>query len=143
MADYSRIVPADIRLDRGPTDCAIRSWSELYLAVDTSGVSLYTKTCRDNDTPSIAAWHGRVLQYLIDSAYRDSVVVARDALAADLREGGRLAVLLERIHAGLKIKWNGKNHVGVLTTDARAADADLSAMLDRDDNYRARKTPSA
>jgi len=137
MTDYSHLVPTDIQLDRSPvaTDCAVRSWDELYLAVDEDGVSLHTTTCHGGDATPIEVWHGRVRHYTIASAYRGSAVVARDTLAGDLREGGLLAGLLDRIQIGLSVEWSGNNHIGRLTADAEAAEEDLEAMLNRDEGY--------
>jgi len=129
-------VPADIQLDRDPvaTDCAVRSWDELYLAVSEDGISLHTSTCHGGDATPIEVYHGRVLHYTVASAYSGSVVIARDTLAEDLREGGQLTALLERVHAGLSVEWNGNNHVGRLTADAEDAAEDMNALLDRDDS---------
>lgn len=40
---------------------------------------------------------------------------------ADLLESGRVRALLERVHAGHSVEWDGSNYVGRLTDDARRA----------------------
>jgi hypothetical protein len=48
---------------------------------------------------------------------------------ASLAEDSTFRSLLQRVHEGRKIEWDGKNHVGVFTGDAEAASDTLEDFL--------------
>jgi hypothetical protein len=75
-----------------------------------------------NGIPS-AVWHGRDIRIPV------SPFVAGPDLADFLERFDRGRVLLERIHEGHAIAWDGSNHVGSLTEDAQAARVELEAAL--------------
>lgn len=70
----------------------------------------------------MAVWHHRTLRVPVHAAMRG------DALA-DLLESAEARALLERIHAGHSIEWDGSNHVGRLTDDATAALDELTTLV--------------
>jgi hypothetical protein len=69
-------------------------------------------------------WNGRTLRWRVNPQLRG------DALVEALIDKSTLA-LLGRIHAGHSVKWDGRNHVGRLTDDARDASFELECTLDR------------
>lgn len=69
-------------------------------------------------------WHGRTLRWDVPAAVRG------DALAELLR--GDALPLLERVHAGHSVDWDGSNHVGRLDDDAQDASYALQRLIDRD-----------
>lgn len=54
---------------------------------------------------------------------------SRDALAEALCEGGDLRSLLERIHAGHSVEWDGHNMAGIFTADASEASDAVHEIL--------------
>lgn len=66
-------------------------------------------------------WHGRALRWSVPASVRGDVL-------ADLLAGDALP-LLQRVHAGHSVQWDGNNHRGDLDDDARAASDELSALL--------------
>lgn len=68
-------------------------------------------------------WHGRTQTWRV-SAYAHPVVLAR------LLETGAARALLERVHAGHTVEWDGSNHRGRLTEDAQAASDKLERLLE-------------
>lgn len=66
-------------------------------------------------------WHGVRLHWPVLSSVRG------DSLA-DLLRGDALH-LLERVHAGHSVEWDGSNHVGRLDADAVEASDDLRELL--------------
>lgn len=74
------------------------------------------------DAVPMAVWHHRTLRVPVHAA------MLGDALA-DLLESAEARALLERIHAGHSIEWDGSNHVGRLSDDARAALDDLHTLV--------------
>jgi len=80
--------------------------------------------CQRHSTP-VEVHHGHVLCWRIGdddgpTVYREQGV--REMIAAALP-------LLDRIAAGHHIEWDGSNHVGQLTPDARKADSDLESLI--------------
>lgn len=63
-------------------------------------------------------WYGRTLRWAVNSSINGNVL-------ADALESVEITALLERIHAGHAVDWDGNNYVGSLTDDARAASDDL------------------
>ena len=65
----------------------------------------------------------------LDLTWAVSAFAQPQILAKLLTQGEGLA-LLERIHAGHSVHWDGSNNRGRLTTDAQAASEALGALLD-------------
>lgn len=74
------------------------------------------------DAVPMAVWHHRTLRVPVHAA------MLGDALA-DLLESAEVRALLVRIHAGHSIEWDGSNHVGRLTDDAKAALDELTTLV--------------
>jgi hypothetical protein len=70
-------------------------------------------------------WHGRTLRWSVPSDVRG------EALAEFLADPETLA-LLERVHAGHVVDWDGNNHVGSLSDDARDASEGLDRLIERE-----------
>ena len=66
-------------------------------------------------------WHGRTLRWSVPASVRGDVL-------ADLLAGDALP-LLQRVHAGHSVQWDGNNHCGALDDDARTASDELAALL--------------
>lgn len=136
MADYSSIVDPQytatgepsLVMRRNPANtgnCAIYQES-LDLRIFEDGkvdLNLRTSYGSGDGVPS-DEWHGRTLTYTIPGTFIDA-----DRLREDLREGGKLAVLIDRVIAGHSVEWDGSNHVGRLTEDATEAGEALQAAL--------------
>lgn len=73
-----------------------------------------------------SVWNGRVRRYTISNV----AALDRDALAEDLKEGGKLAVLIDQIIAGGEDVWDGSNYRGRLSGDAQDAEYDLNRLLE-------------
>lgn len=69
-------------------------------------------------------WNGRTLRWAV-SPYLSGPALA-EALASP-----EVAALLEAVAAGHDEEWNGSNHVGTLTPEAREASERLGELLDR------------
>lgn len=65
-------------------------------------------------------WHGRTLRWAVPANMRGIAV-------ADLLEGQALP-LLQRVRAGHSVDWDGSNHRGHLTDDARDASEALESL---------------
>ncbi|MFN2310174.1 MAG: hypothetical protein ABR553_10670, partial [Gammaproteobacteria bacterium] len=93
-----------------------------YVEMDEDGfVSTNYSGEIGNGVPSYV-WHGRTLRFSVPSDVRG------DALA-DLLEGAEVVALLERIHAGHEVEWDGNNHRGYLDDDAQEAQGELEHIL--------------
>lgn len=68
-------------------------------------------------------WHGRDLRFPV------SPFASGSDLADFLERFDRGRVLLERIHEGHSVEWDGSNYVGHLDDDAQAAREELEAAL--------------
>lgn len=68
-------------------------------------------------------WLGRTLRWSVNPE------VNGDHLA-ELLESDEVRALLERVHAGHSVEWNGSNYVGRLTDDARAASDELERIFE-------------
>lgn len=71
----------------------------------------------------MCVWHSRTLRVPV------SCYVSGQALTDYLQDADTLA-LLQRIHDGHSVNWDGSNHVGELDGDATAALNDLERALD-------------
>ena len=67
-------------------------------------------------------WHRRTLRFRVDPC-------VGGAALADYLEGDEGRALLERIHTGHTVEWDGSNHVGMLDEDAEAAKLLLEQAL--------------
>jgi hypothetical protein len=76
-----------------------------------------------------AEWHQRDLRFVIANAKSGAVKLDTAALRRDLKAGGRLAVLIDRIIAGHSVDWDGSNMVGRLDDDAKEASEALEDAL--------------
>ena len=74
-------------------------------------------------------WHGRDLRFRIADAKGGRVKLDMPALRHDLKAGGKLAALINRIIAGHDVEWDRSNMRGRLTDDAREASDDLECAL--------------
>lgn len=68
-------------------------------------------------------WLGRTLRWSVNPE------VNGDHLA-ELLESDEVRALLERVHAGHSVEWNGSNYVGRLTDDARDASDELERIFE-------------
>lgn len=68
-------------------------------------------------------WHGRTRRWGVNPEVNGDQI-------ADLLESDKVRALLERVHAGLSIEWDGSNYVGRLTDDAREASAALERIFE-------------
>lgn len=92
-----------------------------YVEIDEDGAVFADYDGEIGNAVPMTVWHKRTLR----------VPVAPEAdctdLAAYLRGPG--LALLQRIHDGHTVEWDGSNHVGALTSDAEAALDQLGAEL--------------
>ena len=130
MTDYTDILPADAReLHRDLSDTSGGPGSTPYRRVrleitEDGRVNLSGRTYYGGDGTPVSEWHRRDLVYTVEPN------ADGETLRADLAEGGRIAVLIDRIKAGRSVEWDGSNMVGRLTEDASDADVDLREPLD-------------
>lgn len=129
MTDYTTILPGDDReLQRMLCPHANPSggtpYDRVHLDIEEGGaVSLTIRTCYGGDGTPIEIWLGRRLRYILDAG--TDAAWLREALA----DGGEIAALIDRIVAGHTIEWDGSNHRGRLTEDAREASGRLDLLL--------------
>lgn len=127
MTDYSHIVADDLVLE----SAAYRRtpYDNLVLDIDEDGdVRLFVETCYGGDGVSFAVWHNRTMRYTLIAKGRCVIDVAGAKRA--LAEGGKLAVLIDRLIAGHDTKWDGSNMVGTLDDDAQKAHLELDGLID-------------
>ena len=130
--DYSHIVPRAKTLTREPRDasCCPRSWEDAALLITKSGRVIWSvRDWEGGDGISVDEWHNRDLRFVIANAKGGAVKLDTAALRDDLKAGGKLAVLIDRIIAGHSVEWDGSNMVGHLTDDAREASEALEDAL--------------
>jgi hypothetical protein len=130
--DYSHIVPRTKTLTREPRDtsCRPRSWEDAALLITESGRVIWSVRDWDGgDGISVDEWHNRDLRFVIANAKGGAVKLDTAALRHDLKPGGKLALLIDRIIAGHTVEWDGDNMVGRLTDDAREASEALEDAL--------------
>lgn len=103
---------------------------ELTLDIDDSGVSVFVRTrySSDNGIP-MDVWHGRRREYVLATG---PAVIALDQIREDLKDGGKLSILIDRIRAGHSVDWDGSNFRGKLNDDADEADRELDSMINDD-----------
>ena len=98
-----------------------------YIQIDEDGnVSAGYSGETGNAVPS-TVWHRRTLQWPVQPSVRGDVL-------ADFLDSPEIVALLERVHAGHQVEWDGNNHVGRLNDDAQAAAFEIeSAIYSADD----------
>lgn len=103
---------------------------ELTLDIDDSGVSVFVRTrySGDNGIP-MDVWHGRRREYVLATG---PAVINIDQIREDLKDGGDLSILIDRIRAGHDVEWDGSNFVGKLNEDADEAERELDRMVNDD-----------
>ena len=67
-------------------------------------------------------WHNRTLRWRVPSTIRGSCL-------AEKLQSPEVAALLQRVHDGHTVEWDGSNYAGKLTADAQAADEALEKAL--------------
>lgn len=72
--------------------------------------------------------HRRDLQYGVTLSQGAAVLPSKNALL-DLAE--KLQPLVDRVHAGHEVDWNGSNMVGKLNEDAQEAEEEINYLFDR------------
>lgn len=93
-----------------------------YIEIDEDGeVTASSNAEIGNGIPNFV-WHGRTRR--IPCPYG----VVGSSLA-DYLEGDEGKELLERIHVGHTVEWDGNNHVGSVTEDAQEAERELERAL--------------
>lgn len=96
-----------------------------YIELSEHGtVTAYYSADVGNAIP-MYVWHARALRWRVPAD------VTGDALAAFIERPDVLQ-LLERIHAGHSVAWDGNNRVGLLTADAQDARDDLQRLIEQD-----------
>lgn len=95
-----------------------------YVELDEDGVvsASYNPEIGSPHAIPFSVFHRRDLRWGVANAIRG------DALA-DYLESDEARALLERIHAGHDIEWDGNNNVGKLSDDAARAEIDFEAAL--------------
>jgi len=127
MTDHSKTVPAEFLIERGP------HWHESAILVLRSDGSVSVLSDQRNDGDNSVTpdeYHRCVLTWPLESARQGACAIDVDTLREDLSDGGRLSVLLDRIHDGHSIEWNGSNHIGILTENAREACCEISHLIE-------------
>jgi hypothetical protein len=95
-----------------------------FLLLDEDGnVSIDIRAPWGMNSFPIDEWHGRTQCWEISSA------VHRDALRGAFSDTYILE-LLQRVHNGHSVEWNGNNYVGVLNEDAEEASDELEQCFD-------------
>lgn len=132
--------PASLTLNIPRGHQLIDGRDRVHLSLSRDGeVTLGTWPRSEGGIPD-AVWHGRTRWYDIKlgSHHEEngSTLLDMDALIGDLRTDGPLGPLLEAIHRGHDVSWNGNNHVGTLDLGAEGAESQVEAYLDDDTDGR-------
>jgi len=118
-----------LRNSRDPLDGAPRCETQWRLSLDANGnVTVYARDFFGGDGTPVDIWEGRALEWGIRRRGDQSAIDAAD-VATDLADGGKLRTLLERVHAGHDVEWDGSHMAGRLTDDAHAASDDIEGLL--------------
>lgn len=94
-----------------------------HLYLDEDGVITFDWGDANSVTMDVA--EGRTLRFRIPAQVTGRALVA-------MLEDDRILRLLERIHVGHTVEWDGSNDRGRLTDDAREASDELDRLLDLD-----------
>lgn len=92
-----------------------------YIEIDEAGEVTADSNAEIGNGIPMTVYHGRTRRIPCPCSVVGSEL-------ADFLEGEGLA-LLERIHAGHEVEWDGNNHVGSLEKDAQAAEVELERSL--------------
>ena len=131
MTDYSDLVDDAFRVLEGNSNGST-PYDELILEIEEDAVTLSTMTRYGGDGVTMDVWNGRTRQFFLAEG---ACVLDLDKLRADMKDGGKLAVLIDRIKAGLSVDWDGSNMKGRLTEDARDASDELGSLVDGRNRY--------
>jgi hypothetical protein len=94
-----------------------------YIALDEHGnVCAATDPEIGNGVP-FDVWHRRALRWYIPASVRGDVL-------ADFLESAEVVTLLERVHIGHSVEWDGNNHVGSLDDDAQSASDEFITLIE-------------
>lgn len=96
-----------------------------YIEMDEDGEVRADYSGEIGNAVPMYVWHRRTLRWRIDAA-------ANGDSLADFLESDEARALLERIHAGHEVDWDGNNHSGSLDDDAQAASDELDSILEED-----------
>jgi hypothetical protein len=138
MTDYSKIVPRIKTLTRDPRDtsCCPHSWEDAALLITLDGHVIFSvRDWYGGDRPPMDECHERDLRYVIADAKHGMATIDTAELRRDLRDGGKLSTLIDRIIAGHTVEWDGSNMRGRMTDDAREASDDLESALKGPDTW--------
>jgi len=94
-----------------------------FVEMDEDGEVSADYSADSGGTPS-HVWHNRTLRWAVPSEVNGKTL-------ADLLQGDEVRGLLERIHAGHSVDWDGSNHRGTLDDAAQDASYDLERRLER------------
>lgn len=112
-------------IDDGHAPLYIESGGELWkvgLCLTESGVCAIWMAPPWDSGESIDVYHGRTRCWFLPAT------VKGEALSRVLSDAATLQ-LLQRVYDGLKIDWDGSNHIGELNDDAEDASAELEQVL--------------
>ena len=93
-----------------------------YVTLDEDGNVAADWTGESGGGMPSSVWHHRTLRWAVNPSANGNDLAA-------LLEGEALP-LLERVHAGHTVEWDGSNNVGLLTADAQDASDELERLLD-------------
>lgn len=131
MTDYSDLVDDAFRVLEGNSNGGT-PYDQLILAIEEDAVTLFRITRYRGDAVPLGVWLGRNQRFVLA---KGACVLDLDKLRADMKAGGTLAVLIDRIKAGLSVDWDGSNKKGRLTEDAQNARDELDALVDGRNRY--------
>lgn len=94
-----------------------------FVEMDEDGEVSADYSADSGGTPS-HVWHNRTMRWAVPAEVNGKTL-------ADLLQGDEVRGLLERIHAGHSVDWDGSNHRGTLDGDAQDASYDLERRLER------------
>jgi hypothetical protein len=120
--DQSRIDA--LRDERAPLYCRYHGQTRpqgAYIELDEDGRVDANYDAEIGGAVPMAVWHGRTRRYSVTPYLSGSALV-------ELVD--EISPLLERVHDGLSEEWDGSNHVGTLTADARSADEAIRDRLE-------------
>jgi hypothetical protein len=129
MTNYTNILPtaerdAQILLSDTDGGQGHTPYNRVLLEINENGrVDLFARTYYGGDGVPVGEWHRRDLVFTVQPN------ADGEQLRADLAEGERVAVLIDRIKAGHSINWDGSNMVGTLSADAEDASQELEELL--------------
>lgn len=98
-----------------------------WLYLDENGkCSLETVGPWENSVPA-SVWHSRTLTWSLPAAIKGEALQA-------LLTSDTVLQLLQRVHDGHDVEWDGHNWTGTLDEDAQEADDELEQILECDEN---------